>query len=322
MARGKHTCKILKEIRRQIAQANDIDLITSECKYQGDCAGTCPKCEAEVRFLENELSRRRALGKAVVLTGLSAGLIGLTSCTKPVQQAAQEAAQRNEATEQCCEIPTKECEVPEQDTISHNSIPENITELLIVGDIAVNEENTECIEEQGELPPADTNDVGTSENKESVKNDTPKTDLIKLTGEEVIAPLVEDESIPLKDRVYSIVFTDKKPSFPGGSDSLEAYFQKNITYPPDAIADKAEGRVVVEFIVEPTGELTNIRIVRSRHPALDKEAVRIIETMPKFIPGERNGRKVRTIYVLPVPFSMPEETPSDSICIEKTEAAE
>ena len=80
--------------------------------------------------------------------------------------------------------------------------------------------------------------------------------------------------------------------------------------------------MIVEFIVEPNGELTNIRIVRSRHPALDKEAVRIIETMPKFIPGERNGRKVRTIYVLPVPFNLPEETPSDSICIEKTEATE
>ena len=47
MARGKQTCKILKEIRRQIAEANDIEFITSECQYQGDCLGTCPKCEAE-----------------------------------------------------------------------------------------------------------------------------------------------------------------------------------------------------------------------------------------------------------------------------------
>ena len=48
MARGKQTCKILKEIRQQIAEANDIEFITSECQYQGDCLGTCPKCEAEV----------------------------------------------------------------------------------------------------------------------------------------------------------------------------------------------------------------------------------------------------------------------------------
>lgn len=52
MTRGKMTCRILKEIRRQIAEANDIEFVTSECRYQGDCAGTCPKCEAEVRYLE------------------------------------------------------------------------------------------------------------------------------------------------------------------------------------------------------------------------------------------------------------------------------
>lgn len=53
MKRGKQTCRILKDIRRQIAEANDIEFITSECQYQGDCLGTCPKCEAEVRYLEH-----------------------------------------------------------------------------------------------------------------------------------------------------------------------------------------------------------------------------------------------------------------------------
>ena len=55
MARGKQTCKILKEIRRQIAEANGIEFATSECRYKGDCLGTCPKCEAEVRYLEQQL---------------------------------------------------------------------------------------------------------------------------------------------------------------------------------------------------------------------------------------------------------------------------
>lgn len=59
MARGKQTCKILKEIRRQIAEANDIDFITSECQYKGDCLGTCPKCESEVRYLEHSSVRAR-----------------------------------------------------------------------------------------------------------------------------------------------------------------------------------------------------------------------------------------------------------------------
>ena len=71
MARGKQTCKILKEIRRQIAAANDIEFTTSECRYKGDCLGTCPKCEAEVRYLEEQLRARSEANKHVVLVGVS-----------------------------------------------------------------------------------------------------------------------------------------------------------------------------------------------------------------------------------------------------------
>lgn len=69
--KGKQRCKILKEIRRQIAENNDIEYVVSECKHQGDCLGTCPKCEAEVRYLERELERRRKLGMAVTVAGLA-----------------------------------------------------------------------------------------------------------------------------------------------------------------------------------------------------------------------------------------------------------
>ncbi len=69
---GKERCKILKEIRQKIADANDIELITSECQHKGDCLGTCPKCEAELRYLERELERRQRLGRTIVVAGLSA----------------------------------------------------------------------------------------------------------------------------------------------------------------------------------------------------------------------------------------------------------
>jgi hypothetical protein len=72
--KGKKRCKILKEIRRQIAVNNDIEFVTSECKHQGDCLGTCPKCEAEVRYLERELEKRMKLGKAVAVAGLAVAL--------------------------------------------------------------------------------------------------------------------------------------------------------------------------------------------------------------------------------------------------------
>jgi len=77
MERGKQTCKILKEIRRQIAEANEIEYITSECRYKGDCLGTCPKCEAEVRYLEQQLRARSLAGKAIALAGISAASLAM-----------------------------------------------------------------------------------------------------------------------------------------------------------------------------------------------------------------------------------------------------
>lgn len=90
MTRGKTTCRILKEIRRQIAEANDIEFVTSECRYQGDCAGTCPKCEAEVRYLEMQLSARRIAGKAIAFAGISAAVLAGIGSTVEVSASTTE----------------------------------------------------------------------------------------------------------------------------------------------------------------------------------------------------------------------------------------
>lgn len=80
--RGKEKCKALKEIRRQIAEENDIPYVVSQCTHQGECKGTCPKCESELRYLERELAIRQGLGKAVAVAGISASVCaGLTACS-------------------------------------------------------------------------------------------------------------------------------------------------------------------------------------------------------------------------------------------------
>ncbi|MCL2329128.1 MAG: carboxypeptidase-like regulatory domain-containing protein [Bacteroidetes bacterium] len=84
MTKGKQTCKILKQIRTQIAAKNDIEYITSECNFKGECAGTCPKCEEEVRYLENELRRRQQLGKVVTIAGISLGVVGTCAAQTPM----------------------------------------------------------------------------------------------------------------------------------------------------------------------------------------------------------------------------------------------
>ena len=90
MARGKQTCKILKEIRRQIAEANGIEFATSECRYKGDCLGTCPKCEAEVRYLEEQLRARSLAGKAIALAGISAASLAMLMPINAEAQASTE----------------------------------------------------------------------------------------------------------------------------------------------------------------------------------------------------------------------------------------
>lgn len=80
--KGKAKCKALKEIRRQIAEQNDIPYAVSQCTYQGDCKGTCPKCEAELKYLERELAIRQGLGKAVAVAGISVSVCtSLTACS-------------------------------------------------------------------------------------------------------------------------------------------------------------------------------------------------------------------------------------------------
>ena len=79
---GKEKCRILKEIRAQIARANDIEWVVEACTHKGNCRGTCPRCEAEVRQLERALARREAMGKTVAVVGISAGLaLSVTGCT-------------------------------------------------------------------------------------------------------------------------------------------------------------------------------------------------------------------------------------------------
>lgn len=83
--RGKEKCKALKEIRRQIAEQNDIKYVVSECKHQGECRGTCPKCESELRYLERELAVRQSLGKAVAIAGITVGVCTTLTACNPIE---------------------------------------------------------------------------------------------------------------------------------------------------------------------------------------------------------------------------------------------
>lgn len=80
MMKGKDICNTLKGIRKQIADENGIEYLPSECNYHGDCSGTCPKCEGELRYIENQLAIRKAAGKTIKIMGMMATMTFMTSC--------------------------------------------------------------------------------------------------------------------------------------------------------------------------------------------------------------------------------------------------
>ena len=102
------------------------------------------------------------------------------------------------------------------------------------------------------------------------------------------------------------VFADPEqmPMFPGGETALLKYLQENIKYPPKAIKDSIQGRVVVQFLIDPSGCVGEVNVVRSVREDLDAEAVRVVKTLPKFIPGRMCGKAVSTLYTLPVSFML------------------
>jgi protein TonB len=125
-------------------------------------------------------------------------------------------------------------------------------------------------------------------------------DLNKVTiTEQVIAEVKVEEEQPM-----SIAMVEQKPMFPGGEAAMYKFLSDNIVYPPAAAEEGVHGRVVVEFVVAKDGSIQNVHVVRTRHPALDKEAVRVVKAMPKWVPGRNNGQPVKVTYTLPVTFRL------------------
>ena len=100
------------------------------------------------------------------------------------------------------------------------------------------------------------------------------------------------------------IVSEYMPMFPGGSDSLLDYLSKNVRYPEACFKDSIQGRVIVSFVVERDGSLSNVEVVRYAHELLDAEALRVVKTMPKWTPGRQRGVTVRVQYRIPVNFRL------------------
>ena len=140
------------------------------------------------------------------------------------------------------------------------------------------------------------NDANVQESTIQATDDTKQAIEVKYTPVEV----VEEE--PEEEQIFQVV--EEQPEFPGGQIELMKFLQKNIKYPTISHENGVQGRVIVQFVVNRDGSIVDTQVMRGVDPYLDKEALRVVSTMPKWKPGKQRGKPVRTRFTLPVQFRL------------------
>ncbi|MCL2329560.1 MAG: energy transducer TonB [Bacteroidetes bacterium] len=282
---GKKTCKILKEIRTQIAEKNDIEYITSECTFQGECKGTCPKCEEEVRYLENELRKRQQLGKVVTIAGISLGVAGsFAACGNSQMQDDAHSAPKLGGMTEFVDTPKV--------TIVNFTETANVDTIVPKCNVVKKKKGGQ------ELEP-----------KDYPYYEGVIIDPYPLLGDPITPPIDQSERI---ERVPDI-----KAEYPGGMPALMKFLNENINYPQDALDEGASGIVIVEFVIKIDGSIDNVIVVKKVHPSLDKEAIRVVKLMPKWKPGSNNRVAVSSYFQLPVQFKLEKPKPKLEESVQK-----
>ena len=161
----------------------------------------------------------------------------------------------------------------------------------------------ELVKEENQVKQMDKLDekvaVGT-ENKEGVKDRTVEAVRSEIA---VAAPPPPPAPKPeVATKVFDVV--EEMPSFPGGNGALMSYLSSNVKYPVVAQENGVQGRVIVSFVVERDGSISDVKVARSVDPSLDREAQRVVKSMPRWTPGKQNGQTVRVKYTVPVVFRL------------------
>lgn len=194
---------------------------------------------------------------------------------------------------------TQEEEVIEavQEPEAEEALPEEIlntikdTEIAIAADNEVTEDITskDEVQESTAAAGASTFDQGTD-----------NLEVVRTHKDEIIVE--EKKPEPVKEEVFTTV--EQMPQFPGGEAELLKYVATHIKYPTMAAENNIQGRVVVKFVVKKDGNVGDVVVLRGKDPDLDREAVRVVKTLPKFIPGKMNGQAVSVWYTLPINFKL------------------
>jgi tonB family C-terminal domain len=165
------------------------------------------------------------------------------------------------------------------------------TQIAVVADNEVKEDITskDEVQESTAAAGATTFDKGTDD-----------LNVVREHKDEIIVE--EKKPEPKKDEIFTAV--EQMPQFPGGDAELYKWISSHIKYPTMAAENNIQGRVTVRFVVKEDGSIGRVEVLRGKDPDLDKEAQRVVKTLPKFIPGKMNGRAVQVWYTLPINFKL------------------
>ena len=198
---------------------------------------------------------------------------------------------------------TNEADEPKQEIIEQKKpevLQEEVlktytaTELQIVEDKNVREEDEIVSQDERMQTDAFAGSVTNSEGTTNLNN-----------FKEQINEVVIEEKEPAAEKPAEVfISVEQMPQFPGGEAALLKYLSSHINYPPMAAESNIQGRVVVQFVVDKTGKVGEVTVVRSVDKELDREAVRVCKSLPKFVPGRQNGQPVSVWYTLPVTFKL------------------
>jgi len=168
------------------------------------------------------------------------------------------------------------------------------TELQIVEDKNVREEDEIMSQDERMQTDAIAGSVTNSEGSTNLND-----------FKERINDIVVEEKKPVEEKPVEIFKSvEQMPQFPGGDEALIKYLSSHINYPPMAAENNIQGRVVVQFVVDKNGKVGEVKVVRSVDKDLDREAVRVCKSLPKFVPGRQNGQPVSVWFALPVSFKL------------------
>lgn len=237
---------------------------------------------------------------AVILVILFLGVKGVFSKNEeegPDAAIDQEMAQmaQDEAMEEEMEEEQPIIEQPEEEIIQPEEVAneQRVTDILVVEDDQYDATKEVKTQEEATQNEAQIGAIDVTEGTNDLNKQTIREEIV------VSAP-----PAPEPEKVYTMAMVEQKPSFPGGDAAMYKWLSEHINYPAQASEEGVQGRVVVQFDVDKTGQIVNVKIARGRHPALDKEAMRLVKSMPKWQPGRNNGQPVKVTYTLPVTFRL------------------